>query len=118
MGSVAYALKVLHSEREWFEQQHGWKIKKMEAEDQSLVHDYDPEMLEPSPVQDEYAPVIFSQETVKHIISIDMMSGMVSSHLEGFPIIFPCCYFCCKFNCENNWLTMFKLLWRKYVKSF
>jgi len=75
MSGVAYALKVLHSEREQFEQQHGWKIKKMEAGDQSLVHDYNPEKLEPSPVQDEYAPVIFSQETVKHIISIDMMSG-------------------------------------------
>ncbi|PVH31905.1 hypothetical protein PAHAL_9G257700 [Panicum hallii] len=75
MSGVAYALKVLHSEREQFEQQHGWKIKKMEAGDQSLVHDYNPEKLEPSPVQDEYAPVIFSQETVKHIISVDMMSG-------------------------------------------
>ncbi|XP_015698962.2 probable histidine kinase 5 isoform X2 [Oryza brachyantha] len=75
MSGVAYALKVLHSERELFEQKHGWKIKKMEAEDQSLVHDYNPDKLEPSPVQDEYAPVIFSQETVKHIISVDMMSG-------------------------------------------
>ncbi|CAN6305420.1 unnamed protein product [Urochloa humidicola] len=75
MSGVAYALKVLHSEREQFELQHGWKIKKMEAGDQSLVHDYNPEKLEPSPVQDEYAPVIFSQETVKHIISVDMMSG-------------------------------------------
>ncbi|TVU30753.1 hypothetical protein EJB05_22390 [Eragrostis curvula] len=75
MSGVAYALKVLHSERELFEQQHGWKIKKMEAGDQSLVHDYNPEKLEPSPVQDEYAPVIFSQETVKHIISVDMLSG-------------------------------------------
>ncbi|CAN6288378.1 unnamed protein product [Urochloa humidicola] len=75
MSGVAYALKVLHSERVQFEQQHGWKIKKMEAGDQSLVHDYNPEKLEPSPVQDEYAPVIFSQETVKHIISVDMMSG-------------------------------------------
>ncbi|XP_062204992.1 probable histidine kinase 5 isoform X3 [Phragmites australis] len=75
MSGVAYALKVLHSERERFEQQHGWKIKKMEAGDQSHVHDYNPEKLEPSPIQDEYAPVIFSQETVKHIISVDMMSG-------------------------------------------
>ncbi|KAL6883401.1 hypothetical protein ACP4OV_010815 [Aristida adscensionis] len=75
MSGVAYALKVLHSEREQFEQQHGWKIKKMEAGDQSLVHDYNPEKLEPAPAQDEYAPVIFSQETVKHIISVDMMSG-------------------------------------------
>ncbi|AQK65808.1 histidine kinase3 [Zea mays] len=75
MSGVAYALKVLHNERQQFEEQHGWKIKKMEDGDQSLVHDYNLEKLEPSPVQDEYAPVIFSQETVKHIISVDMMSG-------------------------------------------
>ncbi|WVZ58522.1 hypothetical protein U9M48_008792 [Paspalum notatum var. saurae] len=75
MSGVAYALKVLHSEREQFEQQHGWKIKKMKAGDQSLVHDYNLEKLEPSPVQDGYAPVIFSQKTVKHIIYVDMMFG-------------------------------------------
>jgi len=28
-------------------------------------------------IKDEYAPVIFSQETVSHIVSIDMMSGKV-----------------------------------------
>ncbi|KAF9593480.1 hypothetical protein IFM89_023297 [Coptis chinensis] len=47
----------------------------MEEEDYSAVHDYIPEKLDPSPVKDEYAPVIFSQETVSHIVSIDMMSG-------------------------------------------
>ncbi|RRT55046.1 hypothetical protein B296_00048743 [Ensete ventricosum] len=68
MSGVAYALRVLHSEREKFEKQHGWKIKKMETEYQSLVKDdYKPEKLDPSPIQDEYAPVIFSQETVSHI---------------------------------------------------
>ncbi|MQM14881.1 hypothetical protein Taro_047813 [Colocasia esculenta] len=75
-SGVAYALKVLHSERDQFERQHGWTIKKMETEDQYPVQDeYMPEKLEPSPIQDEYAPVIFSQETVSHIVSIDMMSG-------------------------------------------
>ncbi|XP_042475704.1 histidine kinase 2 isoform X2 [Macadamia integrifolia] len=74
-SGVAYALKVLHSEREQFEKQHGWTIKKMEIVDQSPVEDYIPAKLDPSPIQDEYAPVIFSQETVSHIISIDMMSG-------------------------------------------
>ncbi|XP_043689632.1 histidine kinase 2 [Telopea speciosissima] len=74
-SGVAYASKVLHSEREQFEKQHGWTIKKMEIVDQSPVEDYIPEKLDPSPIQDEYAPVIFSQETVSHIISIDMMSG-------------------------------------------
>ncbi|KAF8409700.1 hypothetical protein HHK36_005779 [Tetracentron sinense] len=74
-SGVAYALKVLHSEREQFEKHHGWAIKKMETEDQSSVQDYIPEKLDASPIQDEYAPVIFSQETVSHIVSIDMMSG-------------------------------------------
>ncbi|GMI87028.1 WOODEN LEG 1, ARABIDOPSIS HISTIDINE KINASE 4, WOODEN LEG, CYTOKININ RESPONSE 1 [Hibiscus trionum] len=30
---------------------------------------------EPSPIRDEYAPVIFSQEIVSYIESLDMMSG-------------------------------------------
>lgn len=49
----------------------------METEDQSLIQDCDPQNLDPSPPQDEYAPVIFAQETVSHIVSIDMMSGKV-----------------------------------------
>ncbi|XP_064949292.1 probable histidine kinase 5 isoform X2 [Musa acuminata AAA Group] len=69
MSRVAYALRVSHTERGQFEQQHAWKIKKMETEFQSLVKDdYNPEKLDPSPVQDEYAPV-------SHIVSTDMMSG-------------------------------------------
>ncbi|XP_023770076.1 histidine kinase 2 [Lactuca sativa] len=74
-SGVAYALRVPHSEREKFEKEHGWTIKKMETEDQTLAQDCDPENLDPSPIQDEYAPVILSQETVSHIVSIDMMSG-------------------------------------------
>ncbi|KAF9623439.1 hypothetical protein IFM89_003023 [Coptis chinensis] len=61
MSGVAYAHRVLHSNREKFEQQQGWTIKTMSRD--------------PSPVKDEYAPVIFSQETVSYIESIDMMSG-------------------------------------------
>ncbi|KAI3707889.1 hypothetical protein L2E82_36804 [Cichorium intybus] len=37
--------------------------------------DYNPEELEPSPIEEEYAPVIFAQDTVAHVISLDMMSG-------------------------------------------
>ncbi|KAH7837688.1 hypothetical protein Vadar_016700 [Vaccinium darrowii] len=55
-GGVAYALRVLHSEREEFEKKHGWMIKKMETEDQSLIQECNPENLDPSPPQDEYAP--------------------------------------------------------------
>ncbi|KAJ0241739.1 Signal transduction response regulator [Hirschfeldia incana] len=69
-SGVAYALKVTHAEREKFEKEHGWSIKKMEIEDQTLVQGFDP-----APVQDEYAPVIFAQETVSHIVSVDMMTG-------------------------------------------
>ncbi|CAL9082581.1 unnamed protein product [Musa acuminata var. zebrina] len=84
MSRVAYALRVLHTERGRFEQQHAWQIKKMETEFQSLVKDdYNPEKLDPSPVQDEYAPVIFSQETVSHIVSIDMMSGKTENILRA-----------------------------------
>lgn len=83
-SGVAYALKVLHSEREQFERKHGWTIKKhgwttkeMDSRDQALVQDYNAGNLDAVPMQDEYAPVIFSQETVSHIISMDMMSGKV-----------------------------------------
>ncbi|XP_050232674.1 histidine kinase 4 isoform X2 [Mercurialis annua] len=61
LSGVAYAQRVVISEREEFERQHGWTIKTMEKE--------------PSPIRDEYAPVIFSQETVSYIESLDMMSG-------------------------------------------
>ncbi|KAL1307221.1 histidine kinase 2 isoform X2 [Arachis hypogaea] len=74
-SGVAYAKKVLHSDRVEFEKQHGWTIKKMETENEALVQDCIPEKLDPAPIQDEYAPVIFAQETVSHIVSIDMMSG-------------------------------------------
>ncbi|KAL4192364.1 hypothetical protein AMTRI_Chr06g193980 [Amborella trichopoda] len=76
-SGVAYAVKVLHSDRERFERQQGWVIKRMDAQDQAPVPDdeYFTEKQQPSPVQDEYAPVIFAQNTVSHIVSLDMMSG-------------------------------------------
>ncbi|KAJ6351094.1 hypothetical protein OIU78_007092 [Salix suchowensis] len=61
LSGVAYARRVIDSERQEFERQHGWTIKTMERE--------------PSAIRDEYAPVIFSQETVSYIESLDMMSG-------------------------------------------
>ncbi|KAK4371254.1 hypothetical protein RND71_010729 [Anisodus tanguticus] len=61
LSGVAYAERVLNSEREEFEREHGWTIKTMERE--------------PSPLRNEYSPVIFSQETVSYIESLDMMSG-------------------------------------------
>lgn len=64
LSGVAYAQRVLNSERENFEREHGWTIRTMEKD--------------PSPIRDEYAPVIFSQETVSYIESLDMMSGEVT----------------------------------------
>ncbi|CAA0811529.1 Histidine kinase 4 [Striga hermonthica] len=61
LSGVAYAQRILLSEREEFERQHGWTIRTMEKE--------------PSPVRDEYAPVIFSQETLSYLGSLDVMSG-------------------------------------------
>ncbi|XP_024007551.1 histidine kinase 4 [Eutrema salsugineum] len=62
LSGVAYAEKVENFEREMFERQHNWVIKTMDRE-------------EPSPVRDEYAPVIFSQDSVSYLESLDMMSG-------------------------------------------
>jgi histidine kinase 2/3/4 (cytokinin receptor) len=87
-SGVAYALKVPHLERKQFEEQHGWTIKKMGTEDQTLVQDCIPDKLDPAPIQDEYAPVIFSQETVSHIVSIDMMSGKVCFHIVYIALSF------------------------------
>ncbi|XVE85351.1 hypothetical protein DITRI_Ditri17bG0084000 [Diplodiscus trichospermus] len=76
-SGVAYAVRVLHSEREQFEKQQGWTIKRMDTLEQNPVHkdEYNPDLLEPSPIQEEYAPVIFAQDIVSHVVSIDMLSG-------------------------------------------
>ncbi|GMY26557.1 histidine kinase 3 [Fagus crenata] len=76
-SGVAYAVRVLHSERAQFEGQQGWTIKRMDTLEQNPVHkdDYAPEALEPSPIQEEYAPVIFAQDTISHVVSIDLLSG-------------------------------------------
>ncbi|KAI4357466.1 hypothetical protein L6164_001414 [Bauhinia variegata] len=61
LNGVVYAQRVVNSDREIFERQHGWVIKTMERR--------------PSPVRDEYAPVVVAQETISYLTSIDMMSG-------------------------------------------
>ncbi len=68
LSGVAYAQRVIDSDRENFERQHGWTIKTMEKR-------------EPSPERDEYAPVIFSQESVSYLESLDMMSGEVNQRI-------------------------------------
>ncbi|MBA0718100.1 hypothetical protein Golax_005865 [Gossypium laxum] len=76
-SGVAYAVRVLHSEREQFEKHQGWTIKRMDTLEKNPVHkdDYNPDLFEPSPIQEEYAPVIFAQDIISHVISIDLLSG-------------------------------------------
>lgn len=64
MSGVAYAERVLHSNREMFERTHGWTIKEMFSKERQ--HDFD-----------EYAPTTMSQDTVSYLTSLDMMSGQV-----------------------------------------
>ncbi|CAH9077444.1 unnamed protein product [Cuscuta epithymum] len=72
-SGVAYAVRVLHHDREHFEREQGWTIKRMEP--QFHGNEYNVDNLEPSPIQDEYAPVIFAQDTIAHVISVDVLSG-------------------------------------------
>ncbi|XP_078170109.1 putative histidine kinase 3 [Carex rostrata] len=80
-SGVAYAVKVLHSEREQFEKMQGWTIKKMYSSKKSMARnqggDGPTEVMpqESCPVADEYAPVIFAQDKYKHVVSLDMLSG-------------------------------------------
>ncbi|KAL8137799.1 hypothetical protein V2J09_003800 [Rumex salicifolius] len=76
-SGVAYAVRVLHSEREHFEKQQGWKIKRMDTLEETQAHkdEYNVDILEPPTVEEEYAPVIFAQDTVSHVVSLDMLSG-------------------------------------------
>ena len=72
-SGVAYAVKVLRSEREQFEKQQGWKIKRMDSTEQPPAREEDADLEN----RDEYAPVIFAQDTYKHVISFDMLTGKV-----------------------------------------
>lgn len=80
-SGVAYAVRVLHSERGQFERKQGWMIKRMDNFEQAPACDdeFNPEAFESSPVEEEYAPVVFAQDTIAHVISIDMLSGKVNS---------------------------------------
>ncbi|XP_031490544.1 histidine kinase 3-like [Nymphaea colorata] len=76
-SGVAYAQRVLHAEREQFEKEHGWTIKVMDEKRQNPVSEDKSfaEVHETSPIQEEYAPVVFAQDTLAHVVSIDMLSG-------------------------------------------
>ena len=93
-SGVAYAVKVLHSEREQFEKQQGWRIKRMDSTEQSPAWEEDADLVneETSRVQGEYAPVIFAQDTYKHVISFDMLTGKVRHYICFFRLSYFLCY--------------------------
>ncbi|KAF0925524.1 hypothetical protein E2562_016711 [Oryza meyeriana var. granulata] len=75
-SGVAYAVRVTHAEREQFERQQGWSIKKMySSKKQSSPGPGDAAVAEIREPAEEYAPVIFAQDAYKHVISFDMLSG-------------------------------------------
>ncbi|KAI3915457.1 hypothetical protein MKW92_023539 [Papaver armeniacum] len=84
-SGVAYAVKVLHTDREKFEKHHGWTIKKMDKGDPSSPQDYITEKLDPAPIQDEYAPVTLSQKLPReHLASEGIWKGVLTS---PFPLL-------------------------------
>jgi hypothetical protein len=89
MSGVAYAVRVTHAEREMFERQQGWSIKKMYSSNKAG----NAEVREP---MEEYAPVVFAQDGYKHVVSFDMLSGKVRtlSTSEHFVAIPSCCSTC------------------------
>lgn len=50
----------------------------MGTEGRTLFQNCIPQKLDPAPIHDEYAPVIFAEETVSHIVSIELLSGKVN----------------------------------------
>ncbi|CAI9304022.1 unnamed protein product [Lactuca saligna] len=61
LSGVAYAQRVMNYEGEDLQRQHDGTIRTRTKE--------------PSPFRDEYALVIFAQETISYLKSVDMMSG-------------------------------------------
>jgi len=78
-SGVAYAVRITHAEREQFERQQGWSIKKMYSSKKQSSPSPGPGDAEVREPAEEYAPVIFAQDAYKHVISFDMLSGNVST---------------------------------------
>ncbi|KAF7032432.1 hypothetical protein CFC21_043603 [Triticum aestivum] len=73
-SGVAYAVRVTHAERDQFERQQGWSIKKMYSSPNSQGPG-DAAVAEIRGPAEEYAPVIFAQDAYMNVISFDMLSG-------------------------------------------
>uniref|UniRef100_A0ACD5XJL9 Uncharacterized protein n=1 Tax=Avena sativa TaxID=4498 RepID=A0ACD5XJL9_AVESA len=74
-SGVAYAVRVTHAERDQFERQQGWSIKKMYSSNKKYGPSGDAAAAEIREPAEEYAPVIFAQDAYKNVISFDMLSG-------------------------------------------
>jgi histidine kinase 2/3/4 (cytokinin receptor) len=77
-SGLAYAVRVTHSERDQFERQQGWSIKRMYSSKKFSQESGDVATMD---ISEEYAPVIFAQDAYKNVISFDMLSGIVSDYL-------------------------------------
>ncbi|KAM0830866.1 hypothetical protein ACQ4PT_065936 [Festuca glaucescens] len=75
-SGVAYAVRVTHAERDHFERQQGWSIKKMYSSNKKYGPSGDAAAAEIREPAEEYAPVIFAQDAYKNVISFDMLSGV------------------------------------------
>ncbi|CAM0884394.1 unnamed protein product [Alopecurus aequalis] len=74
-SGVAYAVRVTHADRDQFERQQGWSIKKMYSSKTKSPGPGDAAAAEIREPAEEYAPVIFAQDAYKNVISFDMLSG-------------------------------------------
>jgi histidine kinase 2/3/4 (cytokinin receptor) len=97
-SGVAYAVRVTHAERDQFERQQGWSIKKMYSSNKKYGPSGDAAAAEIREPAEEYAPVIFAQDAYKNVISFDMLSGDVrqdftySRNRISLVLVFlPCC---------------------------
>ena len=92
-SGVAYAVRVTHAERDHFERQQGWSIKKMYSSKNKSPGPGDAAAAEIREPAEEYAPVIFAQDAYKNVISFDMLSGDVRDdfpHLSRWFWFPPC----------------------------
>lgn len=106
LTGVAYAPRVVDAQREQFERQHGWTIKTMERE--------------PSPVRDEYAPVMFYQESLTHIKSLDMMSGEVWCWIVIFNCLFSASinlFYSMLYYLVFDWTCNFRIAWYRRIEK-
>ncbi|KAM0843061.1 hypothetical protein ACQ4PT_057952 [Festuca glaucescens] len=75
MTGLVYAVRVTHAQREQFEHQQGWNIKKCSYKNSSLGPG-DRTTMEISELAEEYAPVIFAHDACKNAISMDALSNI------------------------------------------